>query len=160
MEVEEGWERCRPPPSFCTHPNPLPSPPTHASAGYHLHIFPLIDMADGAALKHGILPSSLLWRLVLRTLFVAGVALIACAVPFFGVVLGFLGAISITPTTFMMPCALWLKLKKPTTKDWRLYFCWATLAVMSAVTVLGAVGAVLDFIKEVVFGHGAKPFEW
>ena len=117
-------------------------------------------MADGAALKHGILPSSLLWRLLLRSSCVLCIAVVACALPFFGTILGFVGAISITPTTFMMPCALWLKLKKPTTKDWRLYFCWATLAVMSAVMVLGAVGAVLDFIEEVVFGHGAKPFEW
>ena len=117
-------------------------------------------MADGLALKWGILPSSLLWRLVLRTLFVIGIAIAACAVPFFGIVLGFLGAISITPTTFMMPCALWLKLEKPTAKDWRLYFCWATLAVMSAIMVLGAIGAVRDFIREVVYGHGGKPFEW
>ena len=117
-------------------------------------------MADGAAIKRGILPSSLLWRLGLRTLYVVGVCVVACAVPFFGVVLGFLGAISITPTTFMMPCALWLKLRKPTAKDWRLYFCWATLAVMGTIMVLGAVGAVRDFIKEVVHGTGAKPFEW
>jgi amino acid permease len=117
-------------------------------------------MLDGQALKWRILPSSLLWRLVSRTLLVLAICAVACAVPFFGVVLGFLGAISITPTTFMMPCALWLRLRPVTFKDWRLYFCWATLAVMSAVMVLGAVGAVRDFIREVIYGHGAKPFEW
>lgn len=117
-------------------------------------------MADGVALKWRILPSSLPWRLCLRTLFVLGICALACAIPFFGIVLGFLGAISITPTTFMMPCALWLKLKSPTLKDWRFYFCWATLAVMGTIMVLGAVGAVRDFIKEVIYGHGAKPFEW
>ena len=42
-------------------------------------------MADGVAVnKLGILPSSLLWRLTLRTLFVVLIAVIACAVPFFG----------------------------------------------------------------------------
>ena len=158
---EFGWFDGKTLPARCLHPRQPPTPPHNPlSAGYHIYLFPLIDMADGVALKHGILPSSLLWRLVLRTLFVVGVALIACAVPFFGAVLGFLGATSITPTTFMMPCALWLKLKKPTTKDWRLYFCWATLAVMSVIMVMGVVGAVRDFIKEVLFGHGAKPFEW
>ena len=60
----------------------------------------------------------------------------------------------------MMPCALWLKLKKPTARDWRLYFCWATLAVMSVVMVLGAAGAVRDFIHEVLHGNAAKPFAW
>ena len=122
-------------------------------------------MADGVALKMGILPSSLLWRLGLRTLFVAGICLVACAVPFFGVVLGFLGALSVTPTTFMMPCALWLKLRQPRASDWRLYFCWATLVVMGVVMVLGACGAVRDFVREVVQGHGGgvasnKPFQW
>lgn len=138
------------------------TPPPSSTAGYHVYLFPLIDMADGVALKRGILPSSPLWRLGLRTTFVVLIGIVASAVPFFGVVLGFLGAVSITPTTFMMPCALWLKLRKPTPRQWQWWFCWFTLAVMGVVMVVGATGAVRDFIVTVVEGAGSEraPFRW
>ena len=141
---------------------PTPSTPSSRAAGYHVYLFPLIDMADGVALKHGILPSSPLWRAGLRTSFVVAVAVVASAVPFFGVVLGFLGAVSITPTTFMMPCALWLKLRRPTPRQWQWWFCWATLGVMSVIMVVGAAGAVREFLVTVVDGEGGEraPFKW
>jgi len=118
-------------------------------------------MIDGAAIKKGILPSSPLYRLIARTIVVLLITFVAAAVPFFEVVLGFLGAVSITPTTFIMPCLLWLKLKNPTPKDWQFWFCWITVPIMTVVMCVGAMGAVRDFfIKVIKEKEGGKPFSW
>jgi amino acid permease len=132
-------------------------------ASYHVFLFPLLDIFDGQALKWGILPSSLQWRLLLRSTCVVSIAVVASALPFFGTILAFIGALCITPTTFLMPALLWWKLKKPTWKQADFYFCIMTLIVMTAVMVLGATGAVRDLILQVfkpVNGKRAPSFEW
>ena len=78
-------------------------------AGYQVFLFPLIDMLEGAALSRRILPTAA-FRLVTRSALVIFIGFVACAVPFFSAILGILGALSVTPTTFMMPCILWLHL--------------------------------------------------
>ena len=120
-------------------------------------------MADGAALKHGILPSSLLWRLLLRSSCVLCIAVVACALPFFGTILGFVGALCITPTTFLIPAALWLKLRKPGWRSWDFWFCIVSLIAMGCVMVLGAAGALRDLERQVFHPPaGGRPpsFEW
>jgi len=118
-------------------------------------------MIDGAAIKRGILPSSILYRLIVRTIMVLLIALVAAAVPFFEVVLGFLGALSVTPTTFIMPCLLWLKLKNPRPCDWKFWFCWITVPIMTVVMILGAMGAVKEFVSKVIQErNGGRPFAW
>ena len=125
--------------------------------------FPLIDMFDGLALKRGILPSSLPWRLLLRSSCVLCIAAAAAALPFFGPILGFVGALCITPTTFLMPAALWLKLRQPSWRAWDFWFCVATLVVMGCVMVLGTAGALRDLERKVFHPPaGGRPpsFEW
>ena len=129
----------------------------HVLAGYQVYLFPLIDILEGAALKRRILPNGI-FRLVTRTLLVAGIGFVACAVPFFSAILGILGAISVTPTTFMMPCILWLYLgpggrgrgwwRKPeATRDWTLWAAVVALTLSTLVMVLGTLGAIDQFVQ-------------
>jgi hypothetical protein len=53
-------------------------------------------------------------RLGLRTAYVSLLTLVAILVPFFGDLMALIGAIAITPTTYLLPPLLWLLLKKPT----------------------------------------------
>ena len=133
----------------------------HVLAGFHVYLFPLLDYIDGIAIKKGLLPSAVLYRVIVRSSLVLLITFLAAAIPFFEVVLGFLGAISVTPTTFIMPCLLWLKLKKPRPASWEFWFCWATVPIMTAIMVIGATGAVRDFIIKVVKEKGGgRPFAW
>jgi amino acid permease len=106
----------------------------HVLAGFHVYLFPLLDYIDGLAIKRGVLPSAVLYRGIVRSTLVLLISFVAAAVPFFEVILGFLGALSITPTTFIMPCLLWLKLKKPRPASWEFWFCWLTVPVRGAGT--------------------------
>ena len=133
----------------------------HVLAGFHVYLVPLLDYIDGLAIKRGLLPSAVLYRAIVRSSLVLVISFLAAAIPFFEVVLGLLGALSITPTTFIMPCLLWLKLKKPRAGSWEFCFCWLTVPLMTAVMLIGAAGAVRELIVKVVKDKaGGRPFEW
>jgi amino acid permease len=133
----------------------------HVLAGFHVFLFPLLDYIDGVAIKKGLLPSALLYRLVVRSSLVLLISFVAAAIPFFEVVLGLLGALSITPTTFIMPCLLFLKLRKPRAGSWEFWFCCVTVPVMTVIMFLGAAGAIREFIVKVVKDkEGGRPFQW
>ena len=129
----------------------------HVLAGYQVYLFPLIDILEGVALSHRILPNAA-FRLVTRTGLVVLIGLAACAIPFFSAILGILGALSVTPTTFMMPCILWLHLgpggrgrgwwKSPgAARDWTWWAAIIALTLSTLVMVLGTLGAVDQFVQ-------------
>lgn len=131
----------------------------HVLAGYQVFLFPLIDILEGAALNRRILPDAA-FRLVTRTALVAAIAFVACAVPFFSAILGILGALSITPTTFMMPCVLWLHLgpggrgrgwwrQAGAWRDWTWWAAIVALTLSTSVMVLGTLGAIDQFVQGV-----------
>jgi len=128
----------------------------HVLAGYQVFLFPLIDMLEGAALSRRILPTAA-FRLVTRSALVIFIGFVACAVPFFSAILGILGALSVTPTTFMMPCILWLHLgpggrgrgwwkTAAALTDWTWWAAVSALALSTLVMVGGTLGAVDTFV--------------
>ncbi len=44
------------------------------------------------------------------------------------------------PTTYIMPCVLWLIVKKPKPSNWSFWFCWLTLPVTTSVMIVGSIG--------------------
>jgi hypothetical protein len=129
----------------------------HVLAGYQVYLFPLIDMIEGLALSHRIIPNA--WfRLVTRSALVVAIGFVACAVPFFSAILGILGALSVTPTTFMMPCILWLHLgpggrgrgwwkTSYALRDWTWWAAVVGVTLSAGVMLLGTIGAVDMFVK-------------
>ena len=96
------------------------------------------------------------WRVccfVLRTVYVCLTCLLACIIPFFGQMMGLVGAIGSTPTNFILPCLLWLTLCKP--RPWRSamwWLCWGLVGVGVAIGVLGAAGAVYGIVQAAASG--------
>jgi hypothetical protein len=44
------------------------------------------------------------------------------------------------PTTYIMPCVLWLLVKKPKPSHWTFWFCYLTLPITIALMILGSIG--------------------
>eukprot|EP00884_Botryococcus_braunii_P006433 jgi/Botrbrau1/15791/Bobra.4_1s0142.1 len=118
----------------------------HVVAGYQVYTFPLIDMYDQVAVKRGINPGNVLWRLAVRSAMVVFTAVIACLIPFFGDLMGFLGAIAVTPTTYIMPCILWLIAMKPRWTHWTFWFCYLSLPITFSIMILGSIGSIRNII--------------
>jgi hypothetical protein len=94
--------------------------------------------AVGRAFSYGSWAS----RLVLRTLYVAIITVVALLIPFFTDLMAFIGAVAITPTTFLLPPLLWLLVKRPRRwgAEWALN--WVLVVATGVIGVLGAISGL------------------
>jgi hypothetical protein len=87
--------------------------PVCMAACVQLYAMPVFDMLETVLVKKLHLPPSALLRIVTRCSYVLATAFVACTLPFFSDLLGFLGGFAFAPTTYFLPCIIWLKVKKP-----------------------------------------------
>jgi hypothetical protein len=74
------------------------------------------------------------------------VTLVALLIPFFGSLMGLVGAVAITPTTFLLPPLLWVLYKQPPKWGVEWSINWALVWVTGALGVLGCIGSVYNII--------------
>ena len=91
-------------------------------------------------------------RAALRAVIVGVTLIVALCVPFFGALMGIIGAVGVTPTTFLLPPLLWILYTKPPrwSRSWLVN--WVLVFLTGAIGVLGFIGA---FYGEVASGEGA-----
>jgi hypothetical protein len=82
----------------------------------------------------------------MRVVYVVLCTVIGLLIPFFGSLMGLVGAIAVTPTTFLFPPLLWVMYKKP--KRWGLDWSanWFLVWITGVLGVLGAIGAVYSIV--------------
>ncbi|KAL2897959.1 Lysine histidine transporter 1 [Bienertia sinuspersici] len=92
-------------------------------------------------------PSRML-RIVTRYFYVAITMFIEIAFPFFGSLLSVLGGIAFAPTSFYLPCIIWLIIRKP--KKYSIsWFCnWLFIIFGMSLTILAPIGAVREIVVQ------------
>lgn len=85
----------------------------HVIGSYQIYAMPVFDMLETVLVKRLHLPPGLILRLVARSAYVAFTCFVAVTVPFFGALLGFFGGFAFAPTTYFLPCIMWLEVYKP-----------------------------------------------
>nr|XP_043617652.1 lysine histidine transporter 1-like [Erigeron canadensis] len=120
----------------------------HVIGSYQVFAMPVFDMVEYfLVIRLKFKPSKAL-RFVTRTLFVAFTMFIGMTFPFFGSILGLLGGLVFAPTSYYLPCIIWLILKKP--KKYGLDWCtnWACIIFGATLTLLAPIGAMRQFILQ------------
>jgi hypothetical protein len=137
---ESAWHARLPRGSTPLTPRPPPAPSRPPSP----QVFDWIETGAGrikglgAVFHYGSWPS----RLALRTTYVGLITLVAIVVPFFGDLMALIGAIAITPTTYLLPPLLWLLLKKPARWGFEWLINVGLVASTAAIGVMGTISAV------------------
>ncbi|ESW30713.1 hypothetical protein PHAVU_002G176400 [Phaseolus vulgaris] len=118
----------------------------HVIGGYQVFSMPVFDMMETLLVKQFKFPPSFTLRFVARTLFVVMTMLIGICIPFFGSLLGFLGGFAFAPTSYFLPCIIWLKLYKP--KRFRLSWIinWTCIVLGVMLMILAPIGALRKII--------------
>ncbi|KIZ06857.1 hypothetical protein MNEG_1089 [Monoraphidium neglectum] len=126
----------------------------HVLASYQVFSFIVYDLIEKKIIIDRLkLRPTLPVRLVYRTLYVVFTAFVACLLPFFGDIMGLVGALGTTPTSYTIPPIVWLKLKKPPTFSAHWWACWITIVLSASVGVLGALGSIYQLaISAPTFG--------
>ncbi|XP_057437456.1 lysine histidine transporter 1-like isoform X2 [Lotus japonicus] len=85
----------------------------HVIGSYQLFAMPVFDMIETVMVKKWHFKPTGLLRFVVRNTYVAFTMFVAITFPFFGGLLGFFGGFAFAPTTYFLPCIMWLAIKKP-----------------------------------------------
>ncbi|CAL0327998.1 unnamed protein product [Lupinus luteus] len=118
----------------------------HVVGGYQIFAMPVFDMMETyMVIKLKFAPSFGL-RLISRSIYVALTMLIGICIPFFGSLLGFLGGFAFAPTSYYLPCIIWLKLKKPRRFSLSWIINWACIVIGVLLMIVSPIGAMRNII--------------
>ncbi|KMT07541.1 hypothetical protein BVRB_6g151520 [Beta vulgaris subsp. vulgaris] len=94
----------------------------HVIGSYQVFAMPVFDMLETFLVKKMKFKPTSILRFVTRNVYVAFTVFVAITFPFFGGLLGFFGGFAFAPTSYFLPCIIWLRICKPK----RFSFTWCT----------------------------------
>ncbi|KAL6572690.1 hypothetical protein OROMI_013648 [Orobanche minor] len=118
----------------------------HVIGSYQIYAMVVFDMMETFMVKQVKLKPSFMLRFATRSLFVAFTMFVAITFPFFGGLVGFFGGFALAPTTYFLPCIIWLILKKP--KKYGLSWCfnWLFIVVGVVIMILAPIGGLWSIV--------------
>jgi len=120
----------------------------HVIGSYQIYAMPVFDMIETILVKRMHLPPGLPLRIVARSTYVALTCFIGITFPFFGDLLGFFGGFAFAPTTYFLPCIIWLAIKKPKrfSSSWIINWVFIIIGVLLMLT--SSIGGLRNIIKD------------
>ncbi|KAF8775741.1 hypothetical protein HU200_004270 [Digitaria exilis] len=85
----------------------------HVIGSYQIYAMPVFDMIETVLVKKFRFPPGLTLRLIARSTYVAFTMFLGITFPFFSDLLSFFGGFAFAPTTYFLPCIMWLAIYKP-----------------------------------------------
>jgi amino acid permease len=118
----------------------------HVIGSYQIYAMPVFDMIETVLVKKLRFPPGLILRLIARSLYVAFTMFIGITFPFFGGLLGFFGGFAFAPTTYFLPCIMWLSIYNP--KRFSLSWCcnWVCIILGLCLMIVAPIGALRQIV--------------
>ncbi|CAN4115525.1 unnamed protein product [Withania somnifera] len=120
----------------------------HVIGSYQVFAMPVFDMIETYAVKTIKLKPSTILRFAVRTTFVAFTLFVGMTIPFFGGLMGFFGGFALAPTSYYLPCIIWLIIVKPKRFGFSWCMNWFCVIVGILLTVLSPIGGMWTLIKQ------------
>jgi amino acid permease len=120
----------------------------HVTGSYLIYAMPLFDMMELVLVGKWRLPPSFKLRLITRSLYVGFTMVMAMTFPFFKGLLGFFGGFAYAPTTYFLPCCMWLAMCKP--NRWSLEWTvnWICIILGVLLMLVGSIGGFWQIFVE------------
>eukprot|EP00246_Nothoceros_aenigmaticus_P010382 TRINITY_DN2685_c0_g1_i1.p1 TRINITY_DN2685_c0_g1~~TRINITY_DN2685_c0_g1_i1.p1 ORF type:complete len:527 (+),score=38.12 TRINITY_DN2685_c0_g1_i1:182-1582(+) len=118
----------------------------HVIGSYQIYAMPVFDMIETVLVKALNLKPSFLLRLLARSAYVVFTTFVAVTIPFFGDLLGFFGGFAFAPTTYFLPCIMWLAIYKPRAFTLSWIANWVCIAIGVALMVVSSIGGLRSII--------------
>ncbi|KAL1828682.1 hypothetical protein DCAR_0207927 [Daucus carota subsp. sativus] len=118
----------------------------HVLGGYQVFAMPVFDMTETLLVKHMRFKPRTSLRLFVRYSYVAITMFIAIAIPFFGGLLGFFGGFALAPTSYYLPCIIWLILKKPRKFGFSWWLNWIFIVIGVTIMIVAPIGGLRTII--------------
>ncbi|XWS22679.1 hypothetical protein CRYUN_Cryun29cG0056800 [Craigia yunnanensis] len=118
----------------------------HVIGSYQIYAIPVFDMMESFLVKKMRLSPCLRLRLISRTLYVAFTMLVGICFPFFGGLLSFFGGFAFAPTTYYIPCIIWLIICKPKRFSLTWIINWVCIILGVLLMLLAPIGGLRSII--------------
>ncbi|KAG0477660.1 hypothetical protein HPP92_012379 [Vanilla planifolia] len=120
----------------------------HVIGSYQIYAMPVFDMIETVLVKKLHFPPGLTLRLIARSTYVALTMFIGITFPFFGALLGFFGGFAFAPTTYFLPCIMWLALYKPRRYSLSWITNWICIVLGLLLMILSPIGGLRQIILQ------------
>ncbi|KAK4568927.1 hypothetical protein RGQ29_004374 [Quercus rubra] len=120
----------------------------HVIGSYQIFAMPVFDMIESFfIMKMNFKPTKFL-RFLIRNGYVALTMFLAITFPFFGGLLSFFGGFAFAPTTYYLPCIMWLAICKPKRFSFSWFTNWFCIIVGVTLMILAPIGALRQIILQ------------
>jgi len=120
----------------------------HVIGSYQIYAMPVFDMMETVLVKKLHFTPGLPLRLVSRSTYVALTCFVAISLPFFGSLLGFFGGFAFAPTTYFLPCIIWLAIYKPKRFSLSWITNWICIILGVLLMSVASIGGLYNIIDE------------
>ncbi|KAM5557579.1 lysine histidine transporter 1-like [Rosa sericea] len=120
----------------------------HVIGSYQVYAMPVFDTIESALVKQMNFKPSYSLRFISRNLFVAMTLLIGVTFPFFGGLLSFFGGFAFAPTTYFLPCIMWLVIYKPKKFSLSWFANWFCIIAGVLLLIFAPIGALRNIILQ------------
>lgn len=120
----------------------------HVIGSYQVFAMPVFDMMETFLVRKMNFKPTRRLRFVSRNCYVAATMFIGMTFPFFGGLLGFFGGFAFAPTTYFLPCIIWLILKKPKKFGLSWFINWICIILGVLLMLLAPIGGLRQIILQ------------
>ncbi|KAL1352737.1 hypothetical protein HN51_016728 [Arachis hypogaea] len=120
----------------------------HVIGSYQIYAMPVFDMIETVMVKKLNFKPSRILRFIVRNVYVAFTMFIAITFPFFGGLLGFFGGFAFAPTTYFLPCIMWLAIYKPKKFGLSWWANWICIVLGLCLMILSPIGGLRQIILD------------
>ncbi|KAL2523242.1 Lysine histidine transporter 1 [Forsythia ovata] len=118
----------------------------HVIGSYQIYAMPVFDMIETVLVKKLKFKPSWYLRFISRNIYVGFTMFVAISFPFFGGLLGFFGGFAFAPTTYFLPCIMWLAIYKPRKFSLSWWANWICIVLGILLMIVAPIGALRQII--------------
>ncbi|KAH0469664.1 hypothetical protein IEQ34_001222 [Dendrobium chrysotoxum] len=118
----------------------------HVIGSYQIYAMPVFDMLETLLVKKLHFPPGFALRLIARSTYVAITMFLGMTFPFFSGLLGFFGGFAFAPTTYFLPCVMWLCIYKPRKFSLSWITNWICIILGLLLMILAPIGGLRQII--------------
>ncbi|XP_039159106.1 lysine histidine transporter 1 isoform X2 [Eucalyptus grandis] len=118
----------------------------HVIGSYQVYAMPVFDMIETVLVKKLHFKPTGTLRFVARNVYVAFTMFVAITFPFFSGLLSFFGGFAFAPTTYFLPCIMWLAIYKPRKFSLSWWSNWVCIILGLLLMILSPIGGLRQII--------------
>ncbi|KAB2614063.1 lysine histidine transporter 1-like [Pyrus ussuriensis x Pyrus communis] len=120
----------------------------HIIGGYQLFAMPVFDMIETVLVKKLHFRPTTKLRFITRNIYVAFTMVVGMTFPFFSGIMGFLGGFAYSPTSYYLPCIIWLAIKKPRKFSLSWFINWICIILGVLLMIVSPIGGFRNIILQ------------